>query len=63
MVFTVEQARKLSGKSQQEMADSMGIHRQTYMKIEKNPETATIKQAKEIAELTGISVEKIFFGY
>jgi len=62
MLFTVEQARKLAGKSQQEMANGMGIHRQTYMKLEKNPDTATIKQAKRIAELTGISVEEIFFG-
>lgn len=61
MMFTIEQARKFAGKSQREMADIMGIHRQTYIKIEKNPDTATIKQAKEISEITGIDIENIFF--
>lgn len=61
IMFTVEQARKHAGFSQKEMADKMGIHRQTYMRIEKNPEQATIKQGKMISDITGIGFDQIFF--
>lgn len=44
------------------MAKSMGIHRHTYAKIEQDPEIATIRQAEEIARITGFDLEQIFFG-
>ena len=59
--FTVKQARLLSGITQQQMADLLGVHRTTYRKIEENPDLASIKQAREIAEITGIDVDQIFF--
>lgn len=60
--FTVKQARNHAGLRQIDMAEGMNIGVDTYRKIEKNPETATIKQAKKIAELTGLSLDFIFFG-
>lgn len=62
MILSVKQARVLAGKTQQEMAESMGIHRHTYAKIEQDPEIATIRQAEEIARITGFDLEQIFFG-
>lgn len=61
MEFTVKQARMLAGKKQQEMADFLGIHVQTYRKIEENPSRATVEQAQKIAQITGIPYDQIFF--
>lgn len=61
MSFTIKQARKLSDKSQREMAKALKVHVQTYRKIEKNPNMATVDQIKIIAEQTGISIDQLFF--
>ena len=61
MTYTIKQARVLNDLTQAEMAKSMGISRETYRKIEANPRTATIDQAYLIAQITGISIDKIFF--
>lgn len=60
--FTVKQSRVLCGFTQQEMAQKMGINRDTYRRIELNPEKATIAQGKQISDITGISFDAIFFG-
>lgn len=60
-MYTIKQARLLSGKTQQTMANLMGIDRNTYRKIEKNPDKATIRQAKDISMITRIPVDQIFF--
>jgi DNA-binding XRE family transcriptional regulator len=62
MAYTVKQARLLCGKTQQEMADLMGIHRNTYQKIESDPESATIRHAKMICTITNLPIDSIFFG-
>ena len=36
MSYTIEQARKLKNKSQEDVAKILNIHVQTYRKIEKN---------------------------
>ncbi len=61
MVYTVSQARKFREKRQQDMANYLHIHVQTYRKIEKKPELATIKQAKEIAEFLNMPYDNINF--
>lgn len=60
--YSVKQARLLSGLKQQDMADRLQIHVQTYRKIESNSEIATIAQAVRIAEITGVALDQIFFG-
>ena len=61
MQYTVKQARVLMDFTQEQMAEKMGISRWTYRKIEENPESATIKQAKQIAKITQIPIDNIFF--
>ena len=61
--FTVKQARQFANLTQSEMANILGIHVDTYRKIEINPEKATVEQAKQISEATGISYDCIFFAH
>ena len=61
LILTVKQARLMKDLTQKQLAEALGIHVQTYQKIEKNPKIATVEQAKTIAELTGFSVDQIFF--
>ena len=61
-MYTVKQARQLSGKTQKEIANQLGVCRDTYRSIEKDPEKATIKQAFEFCEVVGIPIDQIFFG-
>ena len=49
-MMSIRQIRRMREIRQQEMADYLGIHVQTYRKIEEHPETATVEQAKKIAE-------------
>lgn len=60
MNFSLKQARMFADKTQQEMADSLKIHRSTYIKLEEHPESVTISQAKRISQITGIPVDQIF---
>ena len=61
MRYTVRQARMFAGLTQQQMADKLCIHRTTYIKLEENPDTITVGQARVISRETGVSVDDIFF--
>ena len=61
--FTVKQARRFANLTQSKMADLLGMHVDTYRKIENNPEKATVEQAKLISKVTGISLDCIFFAW
>lgn len=60
--MSVKTARILAGLTQEEMAIKIGVCRHTYIKIEKDPQTATIGQAVAISKATGCSIDEIFFG-
>ncbi|MDY2991747.1 MAG: helix-turn-helix transcriptional regulator [Hornefia butyriciproducens] len=62
MTMTMKAARANANMTQQEVADKMGVHVQTYQKLERNPENATIKEAKLFATIVGLSFTDIFFG-
>lgn len=62
MQMTLKKARLLSEKKQDDVAQALGVSRWTYMKLEKNPDTVTIAQAKTISDFLGISYDEIFFG-
>ena len=62
MILNLKQARRLRDKTQEDMADLLKIHVQSYQKLEKNPELVTIEQAKKIAEFLGFTYDEIFFG-
>ena len=62
MSITMKQARVGIDATQQDIADKMGVHVQTYARMEKHPEDVTISQAVKFAEIVGLSVSDIFFG-
>ena len=62
MQFTLRQARAHAGLTQEAVANSLGIDRGTYLKMEKDPQRATVRQINIISELTGIPIEAIFLG-
>ncbi|MFE7082529.1 helix-turn-helix transcriptional regulator [Priestia megaterium] len=61
MKFTLKQARLLKGFTQKELAEKLGIHKQTYSKMEKHPDDVTIGDAKRLSEILGFSYDFIFF--
>lgn len=61
MEITVKKARHLMGLTQKEMAEIMGVHVQTYMKWEKNPDEMTIATAKRFSHIVNIGIDQIFF--
>jgi len=62
MQITMKQARIGIGATQREIADKMGMHEQTYLKIERDSDIITIKQARRFADIVGLSFDEIFFG-
>lgn len=63
MTITLKQARLIKEKRQKDLAKLLGIHVQTYRKLEQHPEELTIKQAKKICEFLKISYDDIFFTF
>lgn len=61
MGFSVKQARQYAGFTQIEMAQKLGVSRDTYRKIELSPETASVALAKKISAIVGIPIDQIFF--
>lgn len=61
MGFSVKQARQYAGYTQREMAEKLGVSRDTYRKIELFPEKASVALAKKISEVVDIPIDQIFF--
>ncbi|OXL83142.1 hypothetical protein BCV73_08675 [Paenibacillus sp. SSG-1] len=61
MQLTVKKARLLSGMTQKEVADILGVHVQTYVKWERNPEEMSVGTAKQFSRIVKIGFEDIFF--
>ena len=57
----MKQARQYSGLTQEEIAEKMDMHRDTYRKLETNPEKATVEQARLFSQIVGIGLDQIFF--
>lgn len=62
MVVTMKVARVGANLTQQQVAEKMGVHVQTYGKMENNSGTVTIDEAKLFSSIVGIPISKIFFG-
>ena len=60
-MYTVKQARQLAGKTQVNMAQEMGISRDSYRRIELRPDLATVVQARDISRITRTPVDQISF--
>lgn len=61
MTVSLRQARRMMDKSQNDLAELLNIHVQTYRKLEENPDLATVEQAKKISTFLGIPYDQIFF--
>ncbi len=59
--FTLKQARLLKGLKQEEMAKRLGVHVQTYRRMEKQPDTVTVGDAKKISEILQMDYDYLFF--
>ena len=56
----VKQHRLMSGMTQQELADRVGVTRQTILSIEKGKYTPSVALALSLAEIFDTSVETLF---
>jgi cytoskeletal protein RodZ len=61
MIFTPKQSRLLKGFSQNMIAEQLGIHVQTYRKLENDPSKFTVGQTKVFCEIVGIPYNQISF--
>lgn len=57
----IKQLRKEAGLRQEDMANALGVSRQTIIAIENNKYNPTLELAMKIAKLLQRSVEEIFF--
>ncbi|MGP9043375.1 helix-turn-helix transcriptional regulator [Cytobacillus kochii] len=63
MNLTLRQARLIKGFTQKDIAKRLGVHVHTYMKMEKDPEVVTIRDAKKICNILELSYDYIFFNH
>jgi len=61
MPLSLKQARLLADLTQKEVAQKLGVHRQTYMKWERNADEMPVGKAKQFAKIVGRSIDEIFF--
>lgn len=61
MRFSVKQARQYAGLTQIDVANRLGISRDSYRKIEITPDKTPVALAKKFSEIVGISIDQIFF--
>lgn len=61
MQLTVKQARLLADLTQQKVAEKLGVHKQTYVKWERNPDEIPLGQARKFSKIVGRRVDEIFF--
>lgn len=60
METRIEELRKTQKLSQAELADALGVARQTIISLEKGRYTASLELAFKIARFFGKSIEDIF---
>jgi len=59
--LTMKQARQLAGLTQQEAAKLLDVHKQTYVKWEKNSDLIPLGRARKFSKIVGLKVDEIFF--
>lgn len=60
-MITMIMARIGANLTQQQLADALGVHVQTYQRMEKHPEDISIKHANEFARIVGVPLKNINF--
>lgn len=61
-MMTVRQARMFRDLSQQQVADALNVNVDTYRRIERNPQKATIEMAIKFCSVVNMKMDDIFFG-
>lgn len=61
MPTTIKSIRLSKEITQKDMATALNVCVDTYRKMESNPESITIEQAKKIAARLGVSYDQIVF--
>ena len=59
--FTIEQARSLTGLTQEEMAEKLGVSASTYYKYEKYKTPMRMDTAYLFSKITSIGMDDIIF--
>ena len=59
--MTLKQARVGINATQQDIADKLSVHVQTYMNWEKHPEDMSVKDAMLFSKIVGVPFEQLFF--
>lgn len=59
--ISLKAARMMRGLTQDEMADKLGVHRNTYINWERHPEDISMKKADEICKILNVSMDRIIF--
>ena len=62
MQYSLKELRARNNLTQEKMAKLLGISRQSYIKIEKNPQNVTCDRMTVIAKILGVSLGDIFLG-
>ena len=57
----LKEAREKASLTMEEVANQLGITRQTYSKMESSPEIIEIGEARKLAGILNIKVDDIFF--
>lgn len=57
----VKQLRKQAGLRQEDMAERLGVSRQTIIAVENNKYNPTLELAMKMAKLLKLHVDEIFF--
>ena len=60
-MYTIKQARVGANLTQQEVADLMGVHVQTFARMEKHPEDMTMKEASSFSAIGRVPIEELIF--
>lgn len=61
MKLKLEEWRRAKNKSQEAIANALGVHVNTYRRWEDNPGEIKIDKAVQIADLLGIDLDDIIF--
>jgi len=59
--MTLRQARKYRELTQSDMAKRLGISRDTYIKLERNPDKCTMGMVREISRVLDMPMNEIIF--
>ena len=61
MALTMKQWRRAKEFTQEQMADYLGIHVNTYINWEKDPGKISVENSKKIASVLNVSIDDIVF--